>query len=707
MTIGAFSFDVSVDSEAVLRPLDVPSCFPPALDCNPDASFSDSFDCSLSPPVPDADPDPLRAVSRIACVSPNGGLLAYGRTVTLAVVHYDAGPGASEITLENAEVDDGALIELMSCNPVVTIVGGCGTATVSFGDATATPTEAPCEVFTCTPLPTFTPSCAPATCTPTATNTPTATSTPCFVPVCTVTPTATSVPTDTLTPSATATSPSTATDTPTAVPTVCPAGSGGCASGFWSGTFDNAALGECSFALTQVGTFHASDPVTGTASCTTAGAGVVNGRYRSLQGALNVSVQFASPAYVLGVNGARSGDTIAGTWTCTCGFGSLSISRSASQTSSAITAASGGTLTTALGDDLTVPAGALASDTTLTSTLQPVPAVPPVGLVAISRAYDFGPDGTTFSSPVAAVFHYTTADLAGGLVDPLTLRVYVFDSLAGDWVLVGGTVDTLTQTITVDLNHFSDYALFANMPVAIDADGDAVTNAVDDCVAVFNPVQANADANFVNQHPLFAVDDTTVANSDAAGDACDSDDDNDGLPDTDESGLTAVQAVCPQATGATSPVLADSDGDRVGDGAECALGSDPASAGSKPATPAPGTDADGDGLSDAYEGGVGSNANAKDTDGDGLQDGWEVKGYNTSPAIDDGDGDGVRDGCEVASINSDAVVNPGDQALLSAELARAVPQSQKLANFDLNKDGAINPGDQAFQASKVGVGKCP
>jgi hypothetical protein len=52
-------------------------------------------------------------------------------------------------------------------------------------------------------------------------------------------------------------------------------------------------------------------------------------------------------------------------------------------------------------------------------------------------------------------------------------------------------------------------------------------------------------------------------------------------------------------------------------------------------------------------------------------------------------------------------VNVGDQALLAAEIARAVPQSSKLANFDVNKDGAINMGDQAAQNAKVAPGKCP
>jgi hypothetical protein len=216
-----------------------------------------------------------------------------------------------------------------------------------------------------------------------------------------------------------------------------------------------------------------------------------------------------------------------------------------------------------------------------------------------------------------------------------------------------------------------------------------------------NTAQTNTDAAALSNTPYIPLD-ITRANSDTAGDACDADDDNDGMPDTTET----AGPPCASASAATDPLVADTDGDRVLDGAECALGSDPANAASKPAAPAPGADTDRDGLPDAYETSIGSNPNAVDSDGDGLQDGWEVKGYNTSPTVIDSDGDGVKDGCEVASLNSDTTVNSGDQGMLSAEIARNVPAASKLANFDLNKDGAINSGDQGFQSSMIRPGKC-
>lgn len=248
---------------------------------------------------------------------------------------------------------------------------------------------------------------------------------------------------------------------------------------------------------------------------------------------------------------------------------------------------------------------------------------------------------------------------------------------------------------------FSDTGASAcHGPTLPDADADNIVDASDNCPSVANSSQANNDRNFTSNQPRYIVDDLTRTVSDGAGDACDADDDNDGLVDAAE----ASSPPCATASAATDPFAPDSDGDRVGDGAECSYGSDPASAASKPALPAFAADTDHDGLSDADEAARGTNPAEKDTDGDGLQDGWEVRAYASDPLSPDSDGDGVRDGCEALSLNVDTVINVGDQALLAAEIMAPPP---KLAHFDLNRDGPINPGDQALQASRIGPGKCP
>lgn len=233
-------------------------------------------------------------------------------------------------------------------------------------------------------------------------------------------------------------------------------------------------------------------------------------------------------------------------------------------------------------------------------------------------------------------------------------------------------------------------------------DGDGVPEAVDNCPNAFNPGQENHDA-VVDQTPPKSVDDKTWVRSDGLGDVCDADDDNDGIPDAVE----AAGAPCPSASAATNPLAWDTDGDRVVDNVECALGTDPANAASRPPAANPGTDLDGDGLSGAIEGAIGSDPDRADTDGDGVRDGIEYLHYGSDPLRTDTDGDGISDPCEIASLNLDNLVNVGDQALLTSELVRKVPAIDKLTNFDINKDGAINVGDQAFQASKVAPGVCP
>ena len=113
-----------------------------------------------------------------------------------------------------------------------------------------------------------------------------------------------------------------------------------------------------------------------------------------------------------------------------------------------------------------------------------------------------------------------------------------------------------------------------------DADGDTFANDTDNCSSVPNLGQEWSDRNFIDQTPPSTQDDRTWPNSDAAGDACDTDDDNDGILDADEA------AGC-NASGALSPTnLRDTDGDRVLDGAECVLGTNPTIGGANKPTAA-------------------------------------------------------------------------------------------------------------------------
>jgi CSLREA domain-containing protein len=215
------------------------------------------------------------------------------------------------------------------------------------------------------------------------------------------------------------------------------------------------------------------------------------------------------------------------------------------------------------------------------------------------------------------------------------------------------------------------------------------TITLDNCSAVWNQLQRNTIGNFVDNSPPYSLgaDDKTMADSDAQGDDCDADDDNDGLDDNVEAGLPF--APCPTASGPTNPLLRDTDGDRVIDGAECTLGFDPASASSKPTLTQCGP--------------------AGDADGDKISDRIEICYYSTNPAATDSDGDrlldGGRDGCEIASLNGDRIVSSGDQGMLASGISGATVYH---VNIDINKDGLLNSGDQGLMASFISPpGQCP
>jgi|CXWL01.1.fsa_nt_gi CSLREA domain-containing protein len=264
------------------------------------------------------------------------------------------------------------------------------------------------------------------------------------------------------------------------------------------------------------------------------------------------------------------------------------------------------------------------------------------------------------------------------------------------------TAGTAVTAITTH-SSLSDTSEFSNCVIVAatnDLDGDGILDAADNCPSNANPLQEHSDRNFIDQTPPSTQDDRTWPRSDATGDACDTDDDNDGILDVNEA------AGC-NASGPLSPTNRDTDGDRVLDGAECALGTNPASAASKPTAAAC-----------AAFLGVGASV---DTDGDRLFDRVEYCAYNTDRLLLDTDGDQdasplnanptvnlIKDGCEAASLNNDRVVNSADQLLIALEITREVDQTLRLVSMDINKDGGVNSGDQLLMVGFITVlGSCP
>jgi hypothetical protein len=238
----------------------------------------------------------------------------------------------------------------------------------------------------------------------------------------------------------------------------------------------------------------------------------------------------------------------------------------------------------------------------------------------------------------------------------------------------------------------------ATTPVAYQVqtdDGDSISGATDNCPFDSNAAQEWSDQNFLDQTPPSLKDDRTWPNSDSTGDACDTDDDNDGLSDTDEASGAACSSIV------TNPAVRDTDGDRFLDGAECALGTDPTSAASKPTIA----------QCAAY---LGVTTTA-DADADRLRDHIEFCNYNTDPndTDTDKDQDGIptgfaKDGCEAASFNEDRVVTAADQILMAYEMVREISPSLRLVNMDINKDSVVSSADQLIMANFIAPpGQCP
>jgi uncharacterized protein YjdB len=112
---------------------------------------------------------------------------------------------------------------------------------------------------------------------------------------------------------------------------------------------------------------------------------------------------------------------------------------------------------------VTVPAGAVAVGTAITITQTANP--PSSSALAPGTAYDFGPAGTTFATPVSLAITYDPATLPTGTVEA-QLRVARLGGTT--WTaLPGSTVNTATHVATGATSSFSTYAVIATpVPVA-------------------------------------------------------------------------------------------------------------------------------------------------------------------------------------------------------------------------------------------------
>lgn len=113
------------------------------------------------------------------------------------------------------------------------------------------------------------------------------------------------------------------------------------------------------------------------------------------------------------------------------------------------------------GVSITIPTGALRTETIITLRQVDGPPALPIGFNFVGTPIDFGPDGTVFATPATVEIPFTDNDLdRAGVSDVGTLQLYIYDKTKGAWSpgeIVA--VDTVLGKATAKASHFSFYAL--------------------------------------------------------------------------------------------------------------------------------------------------------------------------------------------------------------------------------------------------------
>ncbi len=113
------------------------------------------------------------------------------------------------------------------------------------------------------------------------------------------------------------------------------------------------------------------------------------------------------------------------------------------------------------GSKLTIPEGALDSDKFISIAEVNNPSALPNGLGYVGSAMDFEPDETNFSFPITIVIPYNDEFLSdAGISDDSNLGLYSYNKISDNWTEINTfSLDTVNNTITANINHFSYYAI--------------------------------------------------------------------------------------------------------------------------------------------------------------------------------------------------------------------------------------------------------
>jgi hypothetical protein len=109
---------------------------------------------------------------------------------------------------------------------------------------------------------------------------------------------------------------------------------------------------------------------------------------------------------------------------------------------------------------LVVLPNALSKNTTI-DVVQKLPENLPT-YVMVSDIFDIGPNGTTFNKPSTLTLPYNENEIPPGLSED-DLAIYRRIGEENIWERIGGNVDKENHTISVKINHLSEYAVMANI----------------------------------------------------------------------------------------------------------------------------------------------------------------------------------------------------------------------------------------------------
>ena len=90
------------------------------------------------------------------------------------------------------------------------------------------------------------------------------------------------------------------------------------------------------------------------------------------------------------------------------------------------------------------------------------PPAPPKATI-VGLAYDFKPDGATFEPPLTLTMKYNPASIPSGVAEKDLVIAY-YDTKTKTWIELECVVDTVNNTITAQVRHFTLFALLAPAP---------------------------------------------------------------------------------------------------------------------------------------------------------------------------------------------------------------------------------------------------